>query len=492
MPAPNLIFFVVDQWRGDVLGHLGNSAAHTPNLDAWVASSAVSFRHAFIQNPVCTPSRCSFMTGWYSHVRGHRTIYHMLQPDEPMLLRSLKQAGYYVWWGGKNDVVPAQYGFDAFCDFRLSYPDRLCRRDLHSYNDWRGAPDQPGFYSFYAGRLDKPANYPADEPFYFDMDWHTVLSAIDFLADPPTNQPWCLYINISFPHPPYGVEEPWYSLIDRHHLPHRIPAPPSWEGKPAMLTGIYENQNLQSWGEDQWDELRATYYGMCARTDHQFGLLLDRLNKSGLNNSTAIFFFSDHGDFAGDYGLVEKSQNTFEDCLVCVPFLVKPPAWIPIRPGIRDALIELVDFSATVEDLVGLPSTHTHFGRSLLPLIAGDIDTHRTAVFCEGGRIQGEIQAMETLDEKQGRNWLYWPRLEVQHRSDAAHTKAVMCRTAEYKYVYRLYEQDELYDLRSDPQELHNRIADPGLENIRQALKDCVLEFLLGTGDNVPHQLDRR
>ena len=76
---PHIIIFNPDQWRGDVMGHLGNPAAVTPNLDHIIEHDAVSFRHAFCQNPVCTPSRCSFMTGWYPHVRGHRTMFHMLQ-----------------------------------------------------------------------------------------------------------------------------------------------------------------------------------------------------------------------------------------------------------------------------------------------------------------------------------------------------------------------------------------------------------------------------
>ncbi len=62
---PNIILFNPDQWRGDVLGHMGNPAAMTPNLDALVQMKAVSFGNAFCQNPVCTPSRCSFMTGFW-------------------------------------------------------------------------------------------------------------------------------------------------------------------------------------------------------------------------------------------------------------------------------------------------------------------------------------------------------------------------------------------------------------------------------------------
>jgi arylsulfatase A-like enzyme len=105
---PHIVLFNPDQWRGDVLGHMGNAAAVTPTLNQWVQADVVSFRHAYCQNPVRVPGRCSFMTGWYTHVRGHRTMYHMLQPDEPMLLKMLKENGYFVWWGGKNDVVAAR------------------------------------------------------------------------------------------------------------------------------------------------------------------------------------------------------------------------------------------------------------------------------------------------------------------------------------------------------------------------------------------------
>jgi arylsulfatase A-like enzyme len=62
---PNIIIFNPDQWRGDVMGHLGNPAAMTPNLDRAVEDDCVSFANAFVQATVCTPSRCSFMTGWY-------------------------------------------------------------------------------------------------------------------------------------------------------------------------------------------------------------------------------------------------------------------------------------------------------------------------------------------------------------------------------------------------------------------------------------------
>lgn len=495
---PNIIIFNPDQWRGDVLGHAGNPAALTPVLDGLVETDAVSFRNAFCQNPVCTPSRCSFMTGWYPHVRGHRTMFHMLHAErgEPNLLRMLKQSGYRVWWGGKNDLVPAQNGFTVECNVKFAPTPQDYQRwghtpraDLHADKDWRGEPGSDTYYSFFAGKLDKGA-----DNLYCDNDWAMVLGALDFIHDYDGDEPFCIYLPLLYPHVPYGVEEPYYSLIDRALLPQRTPAPADWDGKPALLQGIWERQAMQGWTEERWAELRAAYYGMCARLDQQFGLLIDALKARGLYDDTALFFFSDHGDFTGDYGLVEKTQNTFEDCLTRVPFIVKPPAGVPIQPRVSDALVELVDFAATVYDLTGIHPGYTQFGRSLLPLVGGRADVHRDAVFCEGGRLKGERQAMELESTSMHvPTGLYWPRVGLQSRDDAPyHTKAAMCRTYEFKYVRRFYEQDELYDLRRDPHELHNVSADPTYARVLTSLKERMLTWYMETCDVVPYDADQR
>jgi arylsulfatase A-like enzyme len=492
---PHLIIFNPDQWRGDVLGHLGNAAALTPNIDRIITRDAISFSRAFVQNPVCTPSRCSFMSGWYPHVRGHRTMFHMLRKDEPMLLKRLKQEGYFVWWGGKNDVVPGQDGYEEFCDIKHPGPDRTQRpvfENLHSSQDWRGQPESDSFYSFYYGEIKKPEGFPESEEFVYSDDWHHVLGAVDLIKSWNKERPLCIYLPLHYPHPPYAVEDPWYSEIDRQKLPRRIPTPENWSGKPSILKGIHDRQNMHTWTEERWTELRATYYGMCARVDHQFGMIVQALEDADLYNDTAVFFFADHGDFTGDYGLVEKTQNTFEDCLVRVPFIFKPPAWIKTKPGVRDTLVELIDFPATVEDLLSIEPDHTHFGRSLLHLVTGNTTTHRDAVFCEGGRIHGEQQAMELFREGIDQHFLYWPRLCLQQQEGPEHTKAVMCRTQNYKYVRRLYEMDELYDLILDPDEEVNRIADPSYRDVLLNLKERLLDFYLETGDVVPLDVDRR
>ncbi len=484
---PHIVIFNPDQWRGDVMGHLGNPAAVTPNLDNIVEKEAVSFEQTYCQNPVCTPSRCSFMSGWYPHIKGNRTIFHMMQPEDPVLLRTLKEDGYFVWWGGKNDLVPNDTDFSQYCDVKYT-PENLGMKPLGS-DEWRGEPYGPDYYSFYGGKLDENHELTG----FADFDWGYINGAIEQIKNAPEDQPLCIYLPLMYPHPPYVVEEPWFSMIERDKLPERVKPSKDFKGKPSMLKGIAEIQNLDSWSEEKWDELRATYYGMCARVDHQFGLVMNALKEAGIYDDTAVFFFSDHGDYTGDFNVVEKNQNTFEDSLTRVPFVIKPPANVPVKPGVRDSLVELIDFPATVEDLVGIEPNHTHFGKSLLPLLKGEEMEHRDAVFSEGGRLHGETHCMELeATDQQQPGALYYPRLSLQRSEGPEHTKAVMCRTKDYKYVQRLYEEDELYDLNKDPNEVENRINDPKLSGVLSELKERLLHFHLATSDVVRHKPDAR
>ena len=499
MTRPDIVIFNPDQWRGDTVGHLGHPAVHTPVLDEFVANDAVSFRHAFAQATVCTPSRCSFMTGWYPHVRGHRTMHHMLNPnyDEPNLLKVLRENGYFVWWGGKNDIVPGQLGYSEHCNVKF----QPVREDYERWGvrpsegnhggdlAWRGEPSGDNYYSFFKGRLSSP-----EGAMYFDGDWAMVYGAIDFLSSYDGEQPVCLFLPLGYPHPPYCVEEPWFSITDRAAIPTRFEYS-DWDDKPSLLSGIRDGQRLTNWSEERWRELRATYFGMCTRVDHQLGLLIDALKTNDRYERTALFLFSDHGDFTGDYGLVEKTQNTFQDCLSRIPFVFKPPANLKIQNGIYDQLVELVDFPATVYDLTQIDCGYWHFGESLLPLIQGQLDSHRNAVFTEGGRLHGEAQASER--ESMASNTplgLYSPRvsLQVEESSKLKHTKATMCRTRDFKYVRRAYELDEFYNLTDDPGETVNQINNPAFVDEVFRHRELMLEWYMKTCDVVPMNTDKR
>src|ERR1700722_13915100 len=89
---PNIILWMPETMRAESMGCYGHPQVRTPNYDR-LAKEGVRFTDCHTQNTVCGPSRCSLMTGWPVHVRGHRSLYYFLHPDEPNLLRYLKEDG---------------------------------------------------------------------------------------------------------------------------------------------------------------------------------------------------------------------------------------------------------------------------------------------------------------------------------------------------------------------------------------------------------------
>jgi arylsulfatase A-like enzyme len=91
-PRPNIVVFVPDQLRADCVGAFGHPVVRT-NIDA-LAARGTRFTNAYVRHPVCSPSRASFLTGWYPHVAGHRTLTHLLRPDEPNFLKPRARLGH--------------------------------------------------------------------------------------------------------------------------------------------------------------------------------------------------------------------------------------------------------------------------------------------------------------------------------------------------------------------------------------------------------------
>lgn len=411
---PNLVMFIPSGWRGKDVGCLGSPDVRTPNADA-LAAEGVAFSNCFAQSTIDTPSVCSFMTGWYPHVRGHRTKRHVLAPEEPFLLKQLKEQGYCVWWGGKNDVVRFEEE-ERVCSIRCR-PDPGAV-DLSRPPDMR--PNDPLFDSDYRGKVADRSVVSTDEAL--------VNGAIAFLESGlPT--PFCICLTLSGPQAPLQAE-------------------------------------------------------IISKTDDALGRLTKVLKAAGHWDDTAVFVFSDHGEFAGDCRMAKTTPNSFGDDLTQVPLMVKYPVWIPVPKRDRpvDALVELVDFHATVTELARLPQRHTSFGKSLLPISLGLATEHSEQVFCEGEGLIGEPHILEARVAED------WPRFSAQYDDGETHGKSVMVRTRRWKYIKRLYERDELYDLAADPDELHNVADEPQHAGVRSDLLHRIARWYMATVDAVPYE----
>ena len=463
MPRPNIVVFIPDQLRADALGCFGNPVASTPHIDA-LAARGTRFGQAYGQHPFCTQSRVSFLTGLYPHVHGHRTLAQTIRPDQPDALGLLKAAGYHVAHAGmRGDTFAPGRTKESTSRFGWAALPEL----FHSPNPYD--EDHPLSRAFYHGRrADPPAGRPA-----LDYDEACVRTAEAWLAD-GLPEPWLLYVPLFFPHPPFEVEDPWYSQHDRADVPLPLPRPTG--RAPRFKTEVHERYGLDRLGEDDWREIVATYYGMVSRCDHHLGRVLDAVARTGVEDRTAVLFFPDHGEYLGDFGLVEKWVSGVDPCLVRNPLIVHVPGAGP-EGQVTDDLVELVDVSPTLCELAEVDPPARQFGRSLVPLVGGDGGPGRAAAFSEGGLALDDAAATPPqpfpYDLKHG----------IEADTPVAAGKVVAMRTAGWTYVHRVHEGPELYDRRADPAETTNLADDPAHAELMADLRTRLLTWLVETSD---------
>lgn len=482
---PNIIIFNPDEMRWDTMGHMGNPAAYTPNMDRFVQNDAVSFENAYCQNTVCVPSRCSFLTGLYPHVHGHRTMQHLLHEGETSLFQELKEAGYYVWMNSRNDLIAGQIPglAERHADEIYYYDKNKAANTVGSGKGAYRAADNAYPYSHFAGVM----------PIEMGSDSNDVRAAIERIEHPVDDRPLCLFVGLVNPHPPYAVEQKYYDKIKKDLLPARIRADET-AGKSRMIEEIRKYSGMQDFPEEQWREMQTIYLAQCAMIDDLFGQMCDALKRTGEYDNSAIFVLSDHGDFAGNYDLPEKAQNTFEDCLTRVPLLIKPPKGEAVDPGVAEGIVELVDFYATVMDYAGVEPDHDQFGISLRPVVENREVSVRKYAFCEGGRRASEEQCDEyhsSGPNGPSKDGEYWARMKAQLSADA-HEKGTMITDGSYKYVERLSGRNELYDLKNDPQERTNLYEKEKDSAVVMELKEAMLHWYQETCDVVPRKYDSR
>ena len=318
-----------------------------------------------------------------------------------------------------------------------------------------------------------------------DRGWSSVQSALMFL-DEPQDRPFCLYLPLTFPHPPYEVEEPYFSMHDLASIPEPIPV--EHEGKRQYMPVLRAAYGVDGLGVDDLKEIKRLYYGMTSRTDHQLGLLMDKLRERGLyENTISGAVLRPWRDYTGDYGMVEKFLAGFEDCLLNVPLILSGPGID--SDVVRSCLCRMTDLYPTLLELAGLESQTYHFGRSLCPAIGGKVTSHRDAVFAEGGLHDDEReQANVILPEDSP----YQPGSEAAQKNPGISRRAMMVRTDRWKYVYSPGERDELIDLASDPREIVNLADDPEHAGIVAGMRERLLRWVLQTSDVLPARRDPR
>lgn len=439
----NIVIINPDQMRWDYASCYGHPFINTRHLDA-LARMGTRFHKAFAACPMCGPSRTSFLTGLYPIEHGVRQYGGQYDQTSPNALSVLGSAGYVRALFGKDhcfqgDVIGTLYdeGENICIGIMGNHPEYVCAWDSTSLNA--------------------------------ESEWNLTRrltdAGIDFIRRRTlSKEPFFVTLNYQDPHPFFACPEPYSSLFH----PEQFSTPPNYRRSPGDL----EIKRLTNWrihsGETRMpvEELKkamAIYAGQIRYVDDQIGRILATLQTLDILHETIILFWSDHGEFIGDFGVTHKIPAFFE-CLIRAPLVIWDPSGA-LERGIISGMAELMDGMATVLDLCGLAQPEGSKARSFVRRGAA-----RRDIYADAGML-----IRQPLDPV--------PGLRIKGAlPPTPFGPGMMLRTDHYKLCLYGEDQGELFDLEADPYETVNLYEDPCIAEVKSRMMERLLKRAMCLG----------
>jgi len=441
----NVLFLLSDQHRPSSVGCLGDPVAQTPNIDS-LANTGTRFSQAYCSNPVCTPSRASILTGLYTH---HHRTWSNATPW-PFEIRTMahhfSRSGYISGLIGKMHFVDAQtHGFDYRLDFNdwfqyLGPKTQLYADELGRRNSGSGLPIVDDLWSDFGDpwighrRVDNRqglvhvgrASLIAERDHFESF---VSRESIRFMKRFAGKHPFFLIASYLKPHDPFMPPETWARRFQADDM--KLPAT---YGKvdlakvPAEIRQRIENHGPSPELKDQAAARQriAMYYANLAHLDECIGRVLTALRELGLEDDTIVVYSSDHGEMLGEHGLWQKF--VFYEPSAGVPLIFRVPG-LTHAGAVCSQPVSQVSLMATFLDLCGIPIPAGLDGPPLTPLLRDPRHVRPAAVYAQF--------ALRTRNAR------------------------AMIRDGDWKYCHYAGDTPELYNLRSDPQEMTNLAGDP-------------------------------
>lgn len=419
---PNILFIFSDQHSAHTMSCAGDPNIITPHLD-YLAAEGIRFTNAYANTPLCSPCRATLYTGQYITTHSVTSLHRPLLPRQPELAWLLREHGYYTSHMGKWHLSGGA-GPNHFVSpyFRPGW------------DDWRGweNSNEPFATTYSEGDLPQPIRtmqgYQTDEL----TDW-----TLQWLDEHRDGKPWFHVISLEPPHPPNVAPEHDFQLFAERELIFRPNVPREHPDFP------------------QYEKHLRGYYAQIANLDRNIGRVLDKLRATGQEDNTMIWYFSDHGDFMGSHGRMQKSRPEEESSRI--PLIIRWPR-LEAHGRVSDALISVVDFMPTLLGALGLPIPTTVEGQDLSHCLRDSTATGANSVL-----LQYESTFFPSTPEQIYRG----------------------LRCGPWKLVRWLTPgRDQLFNLDEDPYEMNNRIYENDTEDVQAELNAMLCAVLEHVGDD--------
>ncbi len=490
---PNVLWIMADQLRYDYLSCYGHPHLSTPNVDG-LAAEGVRFTNAYVQSPVCGPSRMSAYTGRY--VRSHGSTWNgiPLRVGEPTLGDHLREAGVRTALVGKTHMVPDSAGMEwlgidpvseigvrvSECGFDpydrndglypsgprqewMNYDDYLVSKGMASGNPWEdfaNSAEQDG--ELLSGWLLRNSNLEANVPEEHSETAYSTTRAMEFMEEASADgSPWLCHLSYIKPHWPYIAPAPYHSMYGPGDVVPAVRRDREKDTDHPLFAAYISSRVCRSFSRDFVRErVIPAYMGLIKQVDDHVGRLLAWMEERGLARNTIVVFTSDHGDYLGDHWMGEK--DFFHDAAAKVPLIIRDPR--PEADGTRGTvcgeLVEMIDLAPTFMAAQGVPAKpHIIEGRDLAPILRGTEGFSRRYAISEYDYCA--LEPAQTLGVPQ---------------EDA---RATMIRDKRWKYVRCEGFRPMLFDLESDPDEFDDLGAsrEPEHAAVMARMEEALLQW---------------
>ncbi|WP_206291589.1 sulfatase-like hydrolase/transferase [Humisphaera borealis] len=363
---PNFLFIYTDDQRYDAMSvvqkELGEAGRfpwlNTPNHDR-LAAGGIRFRNAFVVNSLCSPSRANFLTGRYSHLNGVANNHTPFPVDSVTWSTELRKAGYITGYFGKWHMGP-QSGQRPGFDFSASFVGQGKYFDCPIEVNGKSTPSQ--------GWVDDVTTDYAST-FIRENMARPFAAVIGFKSShgpwqPPGRRKDDLAGAVAKPPQNANAKPPYLQNSTE-------PAAPgdSDDAAAPKKNAARKQGNAGAVSGDR-SAMQQNYFRTLLGVDDNLGKLLDLLDELKLTDNTVVVYSSDNGYYLGDHGLGDK-RSAYDESLR-IPFIVRYPK-LAKAGTTRDEMVINIDLAPTFLDLAGVPIPPQMQGRSLRPLLAGEM-----------------------------------------------------------------------------------------------------------------------
>lgn len=476
MKRPNLLYIFTDQQRADTMACYGNDQIEAPALNRLAEDSFV-FDHAYVSQPVCSPSRATMLTGLWPHTSDVPSCNKPLPADVPTIAQMLPD-DYACAYMGKwhlGDEIFAQHGFETWVGTENSYRAHYSSEEkLTHHSDYARWLLEQGF---------EPDRELLGERIFsrhMEAEMTEPLTKAAYLGDQASDYirqhqggPFTLCVSYLEPHPPHT------GPLNDYYDPTCLPTGPAFMQKPGedaplilrLMAAIYgesEEYGFDLRTEEGWRSVMARYWGNTSLVDRSVAKILNTLDECGLTDDTIVVFTSDHGEQMGDHNILGKTVMYEES--VRVPLLLRAPM-LDAEPRHIGGNASHIDLVPTLLELMGCEAPDHLQGTSRVPVLRGDEDLSDDDVFIQWNGADGHPRA--SLGEAEINQSMGEP-LRTVISAD--------------RWKLNLYTQGpgELYDLNSDPCEQQNLFGDTGQAGRREELRSRIQRWQKTVDDPTP------